>query len=67
MGTRGGAGQELYRKLALKLGRDATKQSRSGMGGADEGSNLQRESEQRMVGQGAKRPGTGRRGSQKVK
>lgn len=67
MGTRGGAGQELYRKLALKLGRSATEKSRSGMGGADEGSNLQREAEQRMVGSGAKRPPTGKRGDQKVK
>lgn len=50
--------QELYRQMALKMGRDVKEKSRD---------NLQKDAEQRHVQAGAKRPGTGRRGEEKVK
>jgi hypothetical protein len=64
MGTRGGSGQELARQMALKKGREGVKE-RIAQVGIKDGSNLQRESEQRAVSKGAKSP-TGARGKSKV-
>lgn len=53
MGSRGGSGQELYRKIAAK-GREAAKERpAASMGDGREKLNLQREAEQRMVAKGA--------------
>ena len=64
MGTRGGAGQELYRQIAKK-GREAAKE-RPAQVGNPEKLNLQREAEQRGVAGGAKNGPTSARGATRV-
>jgi hypothetical protein len=64
MGTRGGSGQELYRQMALKKGREGVSK-RPAQASVSEGANLQRDAEQRAVAGGTKSP-TGKRGKSKV-